>query len=101
MLFRSQGAQRQGMDHRVAHVLAQRPVHQLVLLHETLAGEVRGYDQGLEVLAIVAGHAHLCTGKAGFDEALDIFCTSHVNLLNRVALDTLQGVQAYARHASD
>ena len=44
MLFRSQGTQRQGMDHRVAHVLPQRPIHQLVLLHEALAGKFRGYD---------------------------------------------------------
>jgi len=78
MLFRSEGTQRQGMDHRVPHVLPQRPVHQLVLLYEALASEVGGYDQRFEVLAIVTGDAHLRTGKPGFDESLDVFCASHI-----------------------
>src|SRR4030067_1134626 len=89
MLFRGQGTQRQGMDHCVAHVLPQRLVPQLVLLHEALAGKVRGYDQRLEVLAVVAGNAHLRTGEAGLDEALDVFCTCHISLVNRAVLAAL------------
>jgi hypothetical protein len=77
MLFRSQGAQRQGMDHCVAHVLSQRPVYQLVLLYQTLASERCGYDHGLEVLTVVAGNPHLRTGQTGLDESLDVFGTCH------------------------
>jgi len=97
MLFRSEGTQRQGMDYRVPHVLPQRPVHQLVLLHEALAGEVGGYDQCLEMVAVVAGDMHLRTGETGLDEALDIFCTCHVELENWATKAALQGAASIRR----
>jgi len=85
------------MDHRVPHVLPQSPVHQLVLLHETLAGKVGGHDQRLEVLTVVTGNVHLRAGKPGLNETLDVFCTSHISLMNRATLAILQGAASIRR----
>jgi hypothetical protein len=91
MLFRGQGTQRQGVDYRVPHVLTQCLVYQLVLLHEALPGKLSGYDQRLEVLAVVASNMHLCTGESNLYEALNIFCTSHIKRVNWATPGTLQG----------
>ena len=44
------------------------------------------------VMAVVTGNAHLCTRKPGLDKALDIFCASHIGLVNWATLAALQGV---------
>jgi hypothetical protein len=49
------------------------------------------------VMAVVTGNAHLRTGKPGLDEALDVFCTSHISLVNRATLATLQGAASIRR----
>ncbi len=97
MLFRGQGAQCQGMNHCVAHILAERPIYQLVLLHEAFTNKVSGHDHSLEMLAVVTGNAHLRTGKPGLDEALDVFGTSHINFGDWAAHNALQGAASIRR----
>src|SRR6266850_603791 len=74
-LLGRKGAHRQGVD-LLAHALAERRIDALVALHPAAAGELRGHDHRLEVLA-VADHLDVLAGQPRFDALFDAVRRDH------------------------